>query len=72
LSPGSGHDHIDLAAATLGTDQPLAPAEHRCFDATSGSNLDGVGFDLVPAFLTPHDQPHAGPAGHFPDSVKFP
>jgi hypothetical protein len=42
-----GHDHIDFAAATAGTDQPFAPIEHGRFGAVPCSHLGGIGFDLM-------------------------
>jgi hypothetical protein len=58
----SGEYHIDLPAAALRTHQPLAPIEHGRFGAVPGSHLGGIGFDLIPAFLAPHDEPHAAAA----------
>jgi hypothetical protein len=56
----SGQHHVDLPTAALRTHQPLAPIEHGRFGAVPGGHLDGVGLDLVPAFLAPYNQPHAG------------
>ena len=56
----SGHDHIGRPAAAPGTHQPLAPIEYGRFGAVASSHLVRVGLDLMLAFLTPHDQPHAG------------
>jgi hypothetical protein len=61
LSPlGSAYDHIDLTAAALGADQPLAPIGHRRFGAVSLGHFGGVGLNLVAAILAPYDQPDAG------------
>jgi hypothetical protein len=53
----------DETTAAPRTDQPLAPIEDGRFGAIPGSHLGRVGLDLVPAFLTPHDEPHAGRSG---------
>jgi hypothetical protein len=57
LSPfRSGHHHVDLPAAALGTDEPLAPIEHGRFGAIPSSHLSRVWLDLMLAFLAPDDQ----------------
>jgi hypothetical protein len=45
-----------------GADQPLAPIEQEGCGAIPGSNLGGIGFNLMLAFLAPNDQPNAGAA----------
>jgi hypothetical protein len=58
--PLTGNHHIDLPAAALRTDQPLAPIEHWHFGAIPSSHLGGVGLDLMLAFLAPNDQRDSG------------
>jgi hypothetical protein len=72
LSPRSGYDHIDLAAAALGADQPLAPIGHSSFGAVLLGHLGRVGLDLVPAILAPHDQPDARAAAALPSVIGEP
>jgi hypothetical protein len=40
---GSAHDHVDLAATTLRTDESLAPPEHRCRGAVPIGELGRSG-----------------------------
>jgi hypothetical protein len=40
---GTGHDHIDFAAAAFTADQPLAPIEHGRFGAVANSHLGRFG-----------------------------
>jgi hypothetical protein len=54
---GPAHHHIDPPAAAARTDQLLAPIEDGRFGAVPGSHLGGVGLDLMPTVLAPHDLP---------------
>ena len=60
---GPGHYHIDLAAAALGANQPLAPLWHGCVVAILLGHFRRIGLDLVLASLAPHDEPNARPRG---------
>jgi hypothetical protein len=55
---GPGHDHVNVAAAAFGADEPLAPFEDRGFRAVPLGHFRGVGLDPAAARLAPHDQPH--------------
>jgi hypothetical protein len=50
----AGHHRIDIAAAALRADQPLAPVERGRSRAVPSSHLGGIGVDLVRPFLAPH------------------
>jgi hypothetical protein len=54
-----GHHHVEVGAAALGTDEPLAPLWNGCLRAVTARKLGGVGLDLVAARLTPHDESDA-------------
>jgi hypothetical protein len=56
---GSAYDHVDLTAAALGADQPLAPIGHGRFGAVLLGHLGRVGLNLMAAILAPNDQPDA-------------
>jgi hypothetical protein len=58
----SGHDHINSAAVALTAHQPLVPVRN-CRLGTVPLGHRGVGFDLMMAIKTPHDQPHMGRRG---------
>jgi hypothetical protein len=57
---GASNHHVGLPAAAAGTDEPLAPIEHGRFGTIPSSHLGGIGLDLMPAILAPHDQPDLG------------
>jgi hypothetical protein len=42
-----GHNHIDLAAAAAGADQPFPLIEHGRFGAIPSSHLGGIGLTPV-------------------------
>jgi len=56
---GSSNHHIDFTAATAGTDEPVAPIEHRRLGAISSGHFAGVGLDLMLALLAPDDEAHS-------------
>jgi hypothetical protein len=54
------HHHVNLAAAALRTDQPLAPIRQCHLGAVALSLFGGIGFNLVTAIAAPHDRANAG------------
>ena len=58
--PRTSNNHIGLAAAAFGADQPLGPIENRRLGAVSLRLLGGIGFDLIAAILAPDDEANAG------------
>ena len=58
-----GHHEIDLVAAALRADEPLAPIEDRRFGAVPGSDLSRVGLNLMLGGFAPDDEPHACRSG---------
>jgi hypothetical protein len=46
--------------ACAGTDQPFAPIENRSLRTVAGSQLGGIGLDLMLAGFAPDDQPQVG------------
>src|SRR6516165_2333569 len=61
LSPAD--DHVNLSAAALGTDKPLAPIENGGARAVSLRHLGGVGLNLMLTSFAPDDQPDLGRSG---------
>jgi hypothetical protein len=61
LSPAD--DHVNLSAAALGTDKPLAPIENGGVRAVSLRHFGRVGLNLMLTGFAPHDQPDLGGSG---------
>src|SRR5580704_2863292 len=57
--PRPGQHHVVIPAAAPGTDEPIAPIQHRDAGAVALSELGRVGLDLVPAGLAPNDDADA-------------
>ena len=59
----SGNNHINLAAAAFGADQPPAPIEDRDIGPVSLRLLRRIGLDLMAAISAPHDEANLGTGG---------
>jgi hypothetical protein len=62
LIASPGQDHIGLAAAAFGTDQPIAPVRNGYLSSIPASHLARIGFYSVAAFPTPNDEADAAAA----------
>jgi hypothetical protein len=58
LSPLASDDEIAPPAPAIAADEPLVPLRDGHLGSIPLGHLGGVGFELVPAIETPHDQPH--------------
>src|SRR5215469_12028166 len=54
---GTADHHVDMAAAGLRADEPLAPIGDRRLGAVARGHLGRVGLGPVLAILAPHDEP---------------
>jgi hypothetical protein len=54
---GPGHDHVNVAALTFRTDEPLAPLGNGGMGAILPRHLGGIRFDPMMAIPAPYDQP---------------
>jgi len=61
LSPAD--DHVNLSAAALGTDKPLAPIENGGVRAVSLRHPGRVGLNLMLTGFAPDDQPDLSGSG---------
>src|ERR1700674_2552512 len=58
--PGPADDHVDIASATPGANEPRLPVKHGRLRTIAGGVLSGIGLDLVAAIPAPYDRADAG------------